>query len=184
MVITVKKVALAFVGIMVGLVLVTGLFLATKWPKSLYDSFRYAQNQRKLMQAIKEADELMKNDTYGGESPEETFAMFLNALKAGDTNLASKYFVLSKQDEWKGNLEKVKNGGQLPGMIEDLTKASQTWQRGEENPGILFYRYDAREEEQTVELSNGTQTTFPAGVYQQTITFLKNINNRWKISQL
>jgi hypothetical protein len=38
----------------------------------------------------------MKNDTYGGKTPQETLDMFIDALKKGDMELASKYFVLQE----------------------------------------------------------------------------------------
>ncbi|MEK7143610.1 MAG: hypothetical protein AAB756_02155, partial [Patescibacteria group bacterium] len=41
----------------------------------------------------KNLDEVYKKDTYGGATPEETLALFIDALKKGDTDLAAKYFV-------------------------------------------------------------------------------------------
>jgi hypothetical protein len=38
-----------------------------------------------------------KADTYGGETPEETLELFIEALEAGDYELASRYFVPEKQ---------------------------------------------------------------------------------------
>ena len=37
-----------------------------------------------------------RQDKYGGKTPEETFDMFLDALRKEDIDLASKYFVLNK----------------------------------------------------------------------------------------
>src|SRR3989344_2754602 len=41
-----------------------------------------------------------KNDKYGGKTPEETFDLFLDALRREDVDLASRYFVIPKQDNW------------------------------------------------------------------------------------
>ncbi len=54
----------------------------------------YAERIVDLQKGIKE---MMKKDDVGGETPEETLRLFIDALKAGDTDLASKYFVLNDQ---------------------------------------------------------------------------------------
>ncbi len=42
--------------------------------------------------ALDEFEEAMRNDTYGGTTPEETLQLFIAALEAEDLDLASKYF--------------------------------------------------------------------------------------------
>ncbi len=37
-------------------------------------------------------------DTYGGKTPQETLRLYIAAVERGDYELASKYFVLEKQD--------------------------------------------------------------------------------------
>src|SRR3989344_3395088 len=64
-------------------------------------------------------------DTYGGKTPEETLALFIDALKKGDIELAVKYFVIEKQEEWRESLEKVKEREQLDSMINDLNNAER-----------------------------------------------------------
>jgi len=59
--------------------------------------------------AIKAAYEL---DTYGGTTPQETWSMFIQALEAGDTDLAAKYFIVEKQKEMLETFAVgIKNGG-------------------------------------------------------------------------
>jgi hypothetical protein len=55
---------------------------------------------------IEKQEQRYKEDKFGGKTPEETYEMFLDALRKKDIELASKYFVLDKQDEYK----KVLNG--------------------------------------------------------------------------
>src|SRR3989344_3937509 len=43
--------------------------------------------------------EAQKNDTYGGKTPEETFDLFLEALKKNDAELASKYYIIDNQEK-------------------------------------------------------------------------------------
>ncbi len=56
--------------------------------------------------------EMLRADTYGGETPEETLALFVEALEARDAKLASKYYLpwLQKEAEkdmrdWMENYE-------------------------------------------------------------------------------
>lgn len=56
-------------------------------------------------------------DTYGGKTPQETLDLFISAVEKGDYELASKYFVVERQEEWKDNLIEVKN---LDFLIKDL----------------------------------------------------------------
>ena len=51
-------------------------------------------NYEKATKALSDFETAMKNDTYGGKTPQETLEMFIDALKKGDIELASKYFSL------------------------------------------------------------------------------------------
>lgn len=48
-------------------------------------------------------------DTFGGRTPQETLDMFISAVEKGDYELASKYFVIEKQAEWKEDLSTATN---------------------------------------------------------------------------
>lgn len=61
-------------------------------------------------------------DTVGGKTPEETFGMFLEALKKEDVELAAKYFVIDKQEEWRKDLKNIKQNKTLEEMIADLSR--------------------------------------------------------------
>ncbi len=66
--------------------------------------------------AIKVAYEL---DTYGGATPQETWQMFIEALEAGDTDLAARYFIVEYQDKWKTNFNLGKESGALESFLKD-----------------------------------------------------------------
>src|SRR3989344_7855008 len=54
----------------------------------------------------------MTADTYGGKTPQETLDLFVAALRAGDVDLASKYFLLDdglKREKWEEYLENLNN---------------------------------------------------------------------------
>ena len=57
----------------------------------------------------KQAEEPYRNDKYGGKTPEETFDMFIAALEEGDVELASKYFVIKKQESWRQSFFTIKS---------------------------------------------------------------------------
>jgi len=56
-------------------------------------------------------------DKYGGETPEETLQLFIDALKAEDIELASKYFVVEKQAEILVDLRIGKENNNLDFLV-------------------------------------------------------------------
>jgi len=82
----------------------------------------------KQMQVIRELEKMAKeSDKWGGKTPEETVALFTDAVKKGDFELASKY---GNTEVIKPELEKLK-ANELNLLIKDL-------ETGEikENPGF------------------------------------------------
>lgn len=67
------------------------------------------------------ADQYAK-DTYGGDTPEETLRLFIDALKKGDVELASRYFVVEKQEEKLAELKIGKEKGNLEKLIKLLSQ--------------------------------------------------------------
>lgn len=59
------------------------------------------ENEQARLKALIEAD------TFGGTTPQETLEMFIKAVEAGDYELASKYFVVEKQEEELESLQKA-----------------------------------------------------------------------------
>ncbi|MDP2946430.1 MAG: hypothetical protein Q8N61_03215 [bacterium] len=71
----------------------------------------------KQMKAVKEIEKTLKEeDKWGGKTPEETVALFRDAVKKGDFELASKY----GKPEIKSELEKMKTDGKIDQLIKDL----------------------------------------------------------------
>jgi len=81
---------------------------------------QYKKDAEILARKIQEQVEEYAADIYGGETPEETYGMFLQALKMEDIDLASKYFILDKQEEYKQFFTDIKNNNKWDEMIEDL----------------------------------------------------------------
>jgi hypothetical protein len=96
------------------------LLWGTNW---LFQYYQYRTSpEYKAQKYLDEMEKKYREDTYGGTTPEETLQLFIAALKKGDTDLASKYFVIDKQEEWLENLEKIKEKEKLQNMIFDLSR--------------------------------------------------------------
>lgn len=84
-----------------------------------------------------------KEDTYGGKTPEETWKMFLNALRVGDIELAIKYYEVGRIEGVPiDKLYTKKQNGQLQKWINEL----ETLQKDEEQSiseerVYYFYNY-------------------------------------------
>lgn len=82
---------------------------------------QYRNNpEYRLLQDMENLKKQYAEDPYGGDTPEETLRLFVEALKKGDTDLAAKYFVLDKQAEWRKDLAKIKEKGLLDEMVRDV----------------------------------------------------------------
>jgi len=103
---------------------------------------QYKKDAEILDKKIREQAKEYAADTYGGETPEETYEMFLQALKMEDINLASKYFILDKQEEYKQFFTDIKNNNKWDEMIEDLSNPEN--QKGEmkENSAYVIRVYN------------------------------------------
>jgi hypothetical protein len=99
-----------------------------------YPVYRDWRFDRELQQLTDEINKPYLEDTYGGETPKETLEMFIAAVEDGDYELASKYFVFSKQEEWKGKLVSGKRENNIEKLIklatdeiDILNKADPLW---------------------------------------------------------
>jgi len=116
-------------GFLIIIVVVAGGFFV--WDKYFSQQAKLnrqnAENYLKYFDWQRNYEKAMKEDTYGGKTPEETLQMFIEALRKEDVELASKYFVLrsdgSSDPKWKEGLIKTKEIGKLQEVINVLSKA-------------------------------------------------------------
>ncbi len=128
---------------MAGLLGVLALGFLAVYGAALYDNsgaLRDWWNARKAQNEYEALKKLYEEDTYGGKTPEETLALFIDALKKGDTDLAAKYFVIDAQEKWKKNLVEIKSNKQLDLMVGDLNR--QKDKKVFSNDHIIFYIYN------------------------------------------
>ena len=152
------KNVLKFLGIGLGIVaLGVGALFGIR-----YLQYRNSPEYQALAE-MKKLEKAYAQDPYGGETPEETLRLFIDALKKGDTDLAAKYFVLDAQPEWVEGLKKIKEKELLDEMVKDLERTKPYRSQAENQ---IFF---------TVGNENGEAIT--------TIDLVK-IYGRWKIRDL
>lgn len=103
-----KAVKIFLIGVAVVLAGWVVLFVVARYPQ-----WKAERNVRKTVEALKQFEEedyqRAMADTYGGKTPQETLAMFIESVEAGDYALASKYFIGEKQEEWFQGLKTLSN---------------------------------------------------------------------------
>ena len=90
------------------IVVVFVLYVGGVWAVRAYQQWQGEKAVQKTVENLKkfEAEDYAKAmaDTYGGKTPQETLQMYISAVEKGDYELASKYFIGDKQEEWKNIL--------------------------------------------------------------------------------
>jgi len=162
-----------------GLILAGVLWFFSPSLRSTYSDYR-------AKQMIYEMERPYREDTYGGATPEATYALFIAALKKGDIDLASKYFSPKRQAEWLKELEAQKEKSTLKEFIsnmprlEDFVKVASEKEYVEyakNNPGKIV-----PEEKITI---SGREVTIPAHQFTTRIIFYQNtFTHKWKIESL
>jgi hypothetical protein len=118
-----KWIIIALIIILVALFLILGGYNNIKttikglWAVSQYNA------------GIELYEKTMAEDTYGGETPEETLTMFIDALEKGDIELASKYFILDdnlSRKKWEDGLEQAQEEGRILKIIESINQAEKS----------------------------------------------------------
>lgn len=108
------KFALWFMAIIVlGIAVFVGVRMYHFWK---VDRELGAFNKALENEAARMRDAQMK-DTYGGKTPQETLSLYIEAVEKGDYELASKYFILEKQE---GELRSLQKSSQE--NIDNVTK--------------------------------------------------------------
>ena len=145
---------------------------------------------KKLRQSVKEFYGQYTEDKYGGKTPEETYDMFIEALQKEDIELASKYFVINKQDDWLKTLGEIKDSSSLEKFISELQENRGKWKIESKNDDTVTFSYTYVIKESYKEklpLGNGEyqEVTYPTGEFKADVIFQKNTSVEiWKIYDL
>lgn len=76
----------------------------------------------RIKQQLKQTEIMIQNDTYGGQTPQETLEMFVSALEKQDPQEISRYFTYEKQEKMLQYYTKLKNENQWSLVQEDIKK--------------------------------------------------------------
>jgi len=115
-----------FFGIFLAILLLVGggYFVWDRYLSEAGKARRFAEEQMETYQKVEKAYvEAMTADTYGGKTPQETLDMFVEALRVGDAELASKYFLLdenSSREKWAAHLANIQDRDLLEKMASDI----------------------------------------------------------------
>lgn len=110
-----------------------------------YDNWKEKRTYDRAIEAQRKVEEAYRNDTYGGKTPQETLDLFIEAIRAGDVELASKYFALDdalSRDKWLEYLREVKNSNLLNEMADDLAAAKEYKSLYEGNQQFILFNKD------------------------------------------
>ena len=80
------------------------------------------QFAKKVVNLQERLEEMKKLDDFGRDTPQETMDAFVEALKKGDTELASRYFVFNKQEQIAKELMVGKENGSIEMFLEYMNK--------------------------------------------------------------
>jgi hypothetical protein len=97
--------------------------------------------QKSVDQFQESLEKPYKDDVYGGKTPEETWAMFLDALKEEDLELAGKYYDAGHQGKAREWLEKLKQDGELEQTIGEMEGLKKSERSSLKNQANYFYNY-------------------------------------------
>ncbi|MDO8676912.1 MAG: hypothetical protein Q7K16_04705 [Candidatus Azambacteria bacterium] len=104
-----------------GVILAVLILAVAGWQYWQYTNSSYYQQ----MKAVKAFEKLYEDDKIGGKTPEETLAMFLDAVKKEDFELASQYAVYGSRESVKEWLTGAKNNNQLEELISAYLQAKK-----------------------------------------------------------
>src|SRR3989344_4684683 len=108
----INKTSLKFIA---GFVAIIGISLA-----SLYVLQTYFSPEKQAERRLADLERLYEEDTYGGQTPEETLELLIAALKKGDIDLASKYFLPEDRGEIEQDLMDAQKAGQLESVVSRI----------------------------------------------------------------
>jgi len=120
------------------------------------------------MQGIKYLEKITKeSDKWGGKTPEETLALFLDAVKKEDFDLASQYAIFDLRSEIKNTLAEYKNSEYWQAYLGWLNSTKKSLKKD----------YDFGPDSATYESfdNQGRRVIF--------VSLVKNKNGIWKINE-
>ncbi len=179
-----RKFVLSFLAIIIA------LFVGYPILRTLYNDYFSKRGFDAYFSAEQDYLNALKNDQYGGKIPQETYFMYLDALKKGDILLASKYYIgvegPGRAYKWLTHLQ------QKEWFEEYIDELPTEWAKMREkeywDPDVKKFSYDyiLKKDRVVYEFitGEGASSTFPAGKYEGSILFqFSEPAQIWKLYQ-
>ncbi|MBU4348466.1 hypothetical protein KJ671_03155 [Patescibacteria group bacterium] len=118
------------------------------WNNYLSPLAKINAEEKQRIEAYDKYLDIFRNDTYGGQTPQETLDLFVEALEKGDMELASKYFMQDDDgsvDEWRKGLLAM-NNEQISGAINLIRKGRLVLVNNIGDKIVAFELYDTNDE--------------------------------------
>ena len=111
---------------------------------AIFEQWRGERAVERLAEALRQAEQEIYQkqlaDAVGGKTPQETLRLYIEAVEKGDYELASKYWVMEKQEKDLENLRKYSADGRQ----RYLQLLKEVLQRpGSYGPDEKYYGFDA-----------------------------------------
>lgn len=110
-----------------GFVILLFILMIAELGMRYYDTWHSQKRVEELaaeLERLEQEDYAKKAaDTIGSATPRETLDMFIDAVEAGDYELASKYFVLEKQEEELNELIELNDNNNVVWLLKVLKRA-------------------------------------------------------------
>lgn len=153
--------------LLVGLViLLLAIVWGVVWGPQTFSFYWYEYLNRKHLAEFEAIEEAYRTDTNGGETPEETLDLFVEALEAGDAGLAASYFVPEKRGEMEKTVKNWIRNNRVEFIVSLLNK-------------IVFDQKEIKDGRYLVEAVNDDKEV------ELSVTFFKNPNSqKWLIESL
>ena len=177
-----RKFVLSFLAIIVALFIVYPIL------RTLYNDYVVKRGFDAYFSAEQDYLNALKNDKYGGKTPEETYFMYLDALKKGDISLASKYYIgiegPGRAYKW---LARLQSEGWLEEYVSELPsdwskmKEREYWDKDSKEFVFNFVR---KRNIVTYPSPGGEPIELSAGKRQSSIIFqFSKLAQIWKVYQ-
>lgn len=139
--------------IIIGVLVVFFTLFISVYARWWYENYKVKEvlirESEKQQQAYEEYIDIYRKDTYGGKTPQKTLDLFVEALDAGDIDLASKYFMpddSGSRKEWEDALREAINVGILGNTIDLVKRAEASESSIDPNRFATFITRDSNGE--------------------------------------
>ncbi len=142
--------------------------------------YKQEQAANEFIKREEEMKRAIYADMYGGNSPEETLDLFIDAIKKRDIDLAVKYYAVPQRDKAKKYLSNLTDE-EANNIINSVSRAKNG--KLEIDSDMARFSYIEKVTDGYI-MVNGRKIPVPSGDSVQSIQLGRNPNRKWKILYL